>query len=201
MRVIFCFISYKTKNMKRSHFIFSVLALFPLGLFGKNTAGSSKRTGEGFKVSSGEARSGGHFSMKGVTMNTLDLKISSEDTEGALAVFEQNGHTPFGGPPLHIHPYQDEFFYIVKGRYLFQVGELKYNMAEGDTIFLPRNVQHAFIQLTEKARVIVSYMPAGKMEGFFKTTDSWTTPPGNQEIIKAFEDHEMKIVGPPLKQG
>ncbi|MFH0758294.1 MAG: cupin domain-containing protein [Bacteroidota bacterium] len=72
--------------------------------------------------------------------------------------------TPKGGPPLHIHPNQDEWFYNIDGEYLFQVGEEKYEMGKGETIFLPRNIQHAFIQLTEKAKVIVSYLPAGKMD-------------------------------------
>jgi quercetin dioxygenase-like cupin family protein len=137
--------------------------------------------------------------MKGVTLNVLDNKISSKDTDGYLSVFEQNGFTPKGGPPLHINPYQDEFFYKIDGEYLFQVGEDKYKMKSGDTIFLPRNVQHAFVQLTERGRVIVSYIPAGKMEDFFKTTDSWTSPPTLKEIEKAFEDHDMVVVGSPLK--
>ena len=157
------------------------------------------RTDKGFKVNSGEARLGKHYQMKGVTLNVLDVKISSNDTDGELAVFEQNGFTPKGGPPLHIHLYQDEYFYIIEGEYLFQVGEEKYEMKSGDTIFLPRNIQHAFVQLTEKGKVIVSYMPAGKMEDFFKTTDSWTSPPTQKEIEKVFEDHDMRVVGPSLK--
>jgi quercetin dioxygenase-like cupin family protein len=157
------------------------------------------RTNKGFKVNSGEARNGVHYKMKGVTLNVLTIKISSKDTDGEQAVFEQQGFTPEGGPPLHLHPYQDEFFYIIEGEYLFQVGDDKYRMMPGDTIFLPRNVQHAFVQLKEKGKVIVSYMPAGKMEDFFKTTDSWTLPPTMDEITRAFEDHDMIIVGPPLK--
>lgn len=157
------------------------------------------RTNRGFKVNAGEARFDEHFKMKGVTLNVLDAKITSKDTNGDLVVFEQNGSTSKGGPPLHIHPYQDEFFYIVEGEYLFQVGDEKYQMKPGDTIFLPRNVQHAFVQLSDKGKVVVSFMPAGKMEDFFKTTDSWTSPPTFEVITKAFEDHDMKIVGPPLK--
>jgi cupin superfamily acireductone dioxygenase involved in methionine salvage len=87
----------------------------------------------------------------------------------------------------------------MEGEYLFQVADEKYQMKSGDTIFLPRNVQHAFVQLTEKGKVIVSYMPAGKMEDFFKTTDAWTSPPTLKEIEKVFEDHDMKVLGPPLK--
>ncbi len=185
--------------MKRGKFILSAISMYPLATFPKIITTSMTRTNKGFKVNSDEARFGEHFKMKGVTLNVLDLKISSKDTDGDLAVFEQKGFTPKGGPPLHIHPYQDEFFYIIEGEYLFQVGDVKYPMKSGDTIFLPRNVQHAFVQLTEKAKVLVSYMPAGKMEDFFKTTDLWTSPPTVEEIAKAFEDHDMKVVGPPLK--
>ncbi len=185
--------------MKRGRFILTALALFPLFSFAKMKTGIMERTNKGFKVNSGEARYGTHYKMKGVTLNVLDLKISSKDTDGALAVFEQNGFTPKGGPPLHIHLYQDEFFYIVEGTYLFQLGDEKFQMKPGDTIFLPRNVQHAFLQLSERGKVIVSYMPAGKMEDFFKVTDAWTSPPTNPEIEKAFEDHDMKIVGPVIQ--
>ncbi len=185
--------------MKRAYFIKAALALFPLTAFSRITNINMNKTNKGFKVNSGEARFGGHFKMKGVTLNVLDSKISSKDTDGALAVFEQTGFTPKGGPPLHIHPNQDEFFYIVEGEYLFQVGDEKYEMKTGDTIFLPRNVQHAFAQRTEKGKVIVAYMPAGKMENFFRTTDSWISPPTKEEMKKAFEDNDMKVVGPPLK--
>ncbi len=161
--------------------------------------GKAMRNKTGFKVNSGEARYGKHYKMKGITLNNLDIKISGNDTERDLAVFEQTGYTPKGGPPLHIHPNQDEWFYVLEGEYFFQVGEDNYTMKIGDTIFLPRNVQHAFVQLTEKAKTIVSYQPAGKMEDFFKLTDSWTSPPTNDEVVKVFEEHEMKVVGSPLK--
>lgn len=154
---------------------------------------------KGFRVKAGDARFGQHYTMKGVTLNTLDIKISSTDTAGSLAVFEQTGHTPLGGPPLHIHPFQDEWFYVIDGNYQFQVGDDKYEMKAGDTIFLPRGVQHAFIQLTEKAKMVVSYMPAGKMEAFFKATDQWTSPPSKDDIVRIFEEHDMQVVGPPLK--
>jgi hypothetical protein len=72
-------------------------------------------------------------------------------------------------------------------------------MKTGDTIFLPRNVKHAFVQLTEKAKTVVSYLPAGKMEEFFAVTDKWNLPPTAEEIQRVFADHEMQVVGPPLK--
>ncbi|MFA5330440.1 MAG: cupin domain-containing protein [Prolixibacteraceae bacterium] len=187
--------------MRRRTFILTTLAIYPITLFAKMKAIFTLRTNKGFAVNSGEARFGKQYKMKGVTLNTLDIKISGKDTDNDLAVFEQTGLTPKGGPPLHIHPSQDEWFYIIEGEYLFQVGEEKYHLKTGDTIFLPRNIQHAFIQLTEKGKVIVSYLPAGKMEDFFATTDKWTSPPTKEEIVKVFADHDMKVVGPPLTIG
>jgi len=185
--------------MKRKHFILAAFAAPLLAFMPKKTSQLSIRTEKGFKVNAGEARFGVHYKMKGVTTNTLDIKISGSDTNADLAVFEQTGLTPKGGPPLHIHPFQDEWFYVVEGNYKFQVGEVFYEMTAGDTIFLPRNVQHAFLQLSEKGKMIVSYLPAGKMEDFFKVTDSWTSPPSKEDIKKVFEEHDMQVVGPPLK--
>ena len=185
--------------MKRGKFILTVLSIIPLATLAKIKTNFFMKPNKGFKVNAGEARFGERFKMKGVTLNILDIKISGADTENNLAMFEQTGLSPNGGPPLHIHPFQDEWFYVVEGEYLFQVGDDKYQMKSGDTIFLPRNIQHAFLQLTEKGKMIVSYLPAGKMEAFFKVTDNWTSPPTKEEIEKAFLDHDMKVVGPPLK--
>ena len=185
--------------MHRRNLIFIVFALYPLNLLAKFQAYSSLRSSKGFKVSAGDSRFGQHYKMKGVTLNTLDIKISSSDTGGDLAVFEQTGLTPKGGPPLHIHPFQDEWFYVTDGEYLFQVGMDQHKLTAGDTIFLPRKVQHAFVQLTEKGKMVVSYQPAGKMEAFFKVINEWNSPSTKVEIEKVFEDHDMKVVGPPLK--
>ena len=185
--------------MERKNFVLTALAAFPISAFTKIKTIINSRTDKGFKVAAGEARFGTHYKMKGVTMNTLDIKISGKDTENDLAVFEQTGLTPRGGPPLHIHPNQDEWFYVVEGEYLFQVGEEKYSMKSGDTIFLPRKVKHAFVQLSGKGKMIVSYLPSGKMEDFFAVTDRWINPPTKEEIEKVFADHDMQVVGAPLR--
>jgi quercetin dioxygenase-like cupin family protein len=157
------------------------------------------KTNKGFKVNAGESRLGKHFKMKGITSNTIDVKISGADTEGNIAVFEITGIEPYGGPPLHLHPSQDEWIYVVEGEYLIQVGEDKHQMKTGDTIFLPRNVKHAFMQLTEKGKMVASFFPAGKMQAFFNATDQWTSPPTEEEIVRVFEVSDMKVVGAPLK--
>lgn len=188
--------------MNRGTFLLTALAFLPSRLFARAKSDPGNlRTNRGFKVAKSEARFGEHYTMKGVTLNTLDIKISARDTGGDLAVFEQTGHTPMGGPPLHVHPFQDEWFFVVEGQYFFRVGNDEYRLNSGDTIFLPRNVPHAFVQLSETGRMIVSYLPAGKMEAFFRETDQWTSPPSPNEIARVFKKHDMKVVGAPLKIG
>ena len=186
--------------MRRGRFILTAISTLIFPFLSKTFGSNIQNIHNGFRIKSGESRTGKHLKMKGVTLNVLDLKVSSKDTNGNLSVFEQIGFTPKGGPPLHIHPYQDEYFYVLEGEYQFQVDQEIYHLSPGDTIFLPRNIQHAFIQLSEKARVLVSYTPAGKMESFFETTDSWTTPPSEDLIKKTFTDHDMNVVGPTLKE-
>lgn len=109
--------------MKRGKFIAGIFASIPLLSFAKRKATVRMRTGNPFKVNAGAARFGTHYKMKGVTLNTLDIKISGKDTDNDLAVFEQTGQTRDGGPPLHIHIDQDEWFFVTEGEYLFQCGD------------------------------------------------------------------------------
>lgn len=187
----------KPRIMDRKRFLLATLASSVVALIGRAQQMTMSTT-KGYKVAAGETRNGEHFKMKGVTTNTLDLKVGSADTAGGMAVFEQIGQSPNGGPPLHVHPDQDEFFHVLEGEYRFQVGEERYLGTTGDLIFLPRGVPHAFIQLTENARMMVVYQPAGDMEGFFRETASWNAPPTKEEVARVFEAHGMRVVGPPL---
>jgi quercetin dioxygenase-like cupin family protein len=137
--------------------------------------------------------------LKGVNSNILDVKVSGSDTDGDLAIFEQTSLSQGRGTPLHVHHFQDEVFYVVEGSYYFQVGENKYNLAAGDSIFLPRKVPHAWTQVSEKGKMTVTFQPAGKLENFFLTMAALDHEPTAPEMAKIFADNEMQIVGPPLK--
>jgi len=127
------------------------------------------------------------------------LKISGSDTDGALAIFEQTSLSQGKGTPLHIHHSQDEIFYVIEGSYKFQVGNDKFDLTTGDTVFLPRKVAHAWTQVSEKGKMTVIMQPAGKLENFFVTMAALDHEPSQQEIAKIFSDNEMQVVGPPLQ--
>ena len=137
--------------------------------------------------------------MKGVNSNILDVKISGSDTDGDLAVFEQTSLSQGKGTPLHIHNSQDEIFYVIEGAYKFQVGNDKYDLTTGESIFLPRQVAHAWTQVSEKGKMTVIVQPAGKLENFFITMAALNYEPSKEEISNIFAANDMQVVGPSLK--
>lgn len=186
--------------MKRNKFIAAILLLSttPTLAFSKFNK-LIMRKDKGFKIPAGEGRIHGHIKLKGVNANILDVKISGTDTDGDLAIFEQTSLSQGKGTPLHIHHFQDEIFYVIEGAYKFQVGEDKYDLTTGDSIFLPRKVAHAWTQVSERGKMLVTMQPAGKLENFFVTMAALDHQPGQEEIAKMFSDNEMQIVGPALK--
>lgn len=186
--------------MKRNKFITSMVALTATPLvsfsrFQKIFTGN----GKAFKINKGEGRIHGHIKLKGVNANVLDVKISGSDTDEQLAIFEQTSLSPGKGTPLHIHHNQDEVFYVLDGAYYFQVGDEKFNLTAGDSIFLPRKVPHAWTQVSEKGKMTVVLQPAGKLENFFVTMAALDHEPTTAEVANIFAINEMQVVGPPLK--
>jgi quercetin dioxygenase-like cupin family protein len=185
--------------MNRNKFIASLLAISAVPFVGlsqlKQSILSLKK---GFKTPAGEGRIHGHIKLKGVNSNILDVKVSGSDTDGGLAIFEQTSLSPGRGTPLHIHKYQDEVFQIIEGAYKFHVGGETHELITGDSIFLPRQVPHAWTQISEKGKMTVIVQPAGKLEEFFVTMAALDHEPNQQEIAKIFLDNEMEVVGPPM---
>lgn len=185
--------------MNRNRFLalLSTLTTLPSLVF--TAFGAGLGPGKGFKTEAGAGRKYGHLKLKGVNANQMDVKISGSDTEGGLAIFEQTSLSPGRGAPLHVHPTQDEVFYVIEGAYYFQVGDDKFHLKAGDSIFLPRQVPHAWTQVAPIGKMLVIMQPAGKLEDFFVALAGMDHDPSKDELTRLFSDNEMQIVGPPLK--
>ena len=130
---------------------------------------------------------------------TFYTKISSKDTDGDLFAFESTRLNE-GGPPLHYHFEQDEYWYILKGEFFFKVGEETFKAVAGDTIFGPRNVPHTFAKTGKgEGKILMWFQPAGKMEELFQKISNGETKGMTEEQQDKFrEEHGFKRVGPPL---
>jgi mannose-6-phosphate isomerase-like protein (cupin superfamily) len=145
-------------------------------------------------VPAGQCRKG---TSTAVGPDTFRVLVAAADTQQALSVLEWVGRAP-GGPPLHVHPDQDEVFMVDEGEYLFQCGDAQHRLGAGDTILLPRQVPHTFSQLTPTGRLRYLYTPAGQMENFFLALSRLDAPPPPAQAQALFEAHGMQLVGPPL---
>jgi len=151
---------------------------------------------EGIKVSNGDNRLRENIMLDGIT--PIDFKVLSQDTDGNLSIMVSSNNLKNTGPALHIHPDFDETFYITEGEVKFKVGEEFYFLKVGDSIFIPRNIPHAFtITSDNPATFLIICQPAGKIENFFREYSKYdkVTP---EIAIKLMSDNNMKVVGPPL---
>ncbi len=180
--------------MKRKQFLLSTITALPALAFGQLAVPGN--TGKFFVVRSGKSRIGEPMKYKGIHPN--NVVISKKDNNNSLSVFAYTGYARIG-PSLHLHFNQDEFFYIVEGNFRFVVGDETMELSEGDTIFLPRNIPHSWIQLTETGRLLYAVQPAGTLEEFFSEMNNLKKPPTEEEAKVIHSKHGMKLMGPPLQ--
>ncbi len=183
--------------MQRKHFLFTSLLAAPALAYGNTLKGFNNHHSNKlpFVVDAGKARFGDTIKFLGVHPN--DLKISAKDTGGQLSVFEYTG-TAKVGPMLHVHFAQDEIFTVLEGSYRFAAGAETFVLQQGQTIFLPRNVPHTWIQLSERGKLIYFLQPAGKMEEFFIYMNNIKELPSPGQLQRIHAEHGMKVIGPAL---
>lgn len=126
-------------------------------------------------------------------------KVSSKDTDGDLYIFEST-RLKEGGPPLHYHYSQDEWWYIISGEFLIKVGDENYKAKAGDSVFGPRGVPHTFSKVgTGEAKLIMLFQPAGKMEQWFALVNDGTIGKmTDEQKHEARKEHGFEHIGPPL---
>lgn len=124
------------------------------------------------------------------------LKVSGADTRGGLCVYDTLRSEP-GGPPMHVHADQDEWFFVTEGEFVVVVGDATHGLGPGDSVLGPRGVPHAFRNISRTGRIVVAFQPAGSMETFFEKGSALMpiTPPAFAELSS---HHGMTVVGPPL---
>ncbi len=180
--------------MERRKFLSISLTAFPV-LSLPQLFLAQKSAQKAIVLRSGESRFGFPTPFLGVNPN--DLKVSSKDTSGKLSTFDYVGNQK-AGPSLHSHLYQDEVFYVLEGKYIFQLGNEKQLLNTGDLIFLPRTIPHSWVQISEKGHLYYFLQPAGQMEEFFKRMTELGANGTEAERAQIGIDSGIKNHGPGL---
>src|SRR5262249_34428436 len=105
--------------------------------------------------------------------------------------------------PLHVHEREDEQFLVLEGSVGFVIGDERAIAHAGQSVFLPRGVPHAYVVLSDTARVVGSATPGG-FEAFFTDLGTPVVPgeppaagPSIPELIEAGPRFGVALVGPP----
>ena len=177
--------------MQRRSFLYLASAASSAAAYGQSLTHNSPSVI--YPVLSGEDRLDEAHSL-GIT--SIAFKVLTRDTNGELFIIEHTTRQK-GGPPHHIHPHQDEWFYVIEGEFLFEVSHDRVTLRPGGSVLTPRNLPHAWAFVgNDGGKMLISYTPAGRMEAFFReVTKSNSMPPQDKAL---FEKFDLILTGPPL---
>lgn len=148
------------------------------------------------RVGAGADRFGVH---RGLGVSRIDFKVTGAESRD-IFVLENVFHAA-GGPARHLHYEQDEWFTVLEGEFKFEVGDERFSLKTGESLFAPRNIPHvwAYVGGGARGRILIVFTPAGKMEAFFReVTKADAMPPQDPQL---WRDHGMELLGAPLALG
>src|SRR5437762_11034767 len=191
------------KNVARTHTLIETIDKTLSHLKGTKKM-KSEELFLGFSIGAGKDRFNDGFNRYGTT---IDCKVSGKDTGGAMCVLEVNNT----GWPRHFNRDQDEWIYVVDGEVELEIGKKRIHLGTRESIFIPRNVEHAWAAVSAPSKILNTYQPAGKIEEFFQVLAKFKDLPTREQAInktytgkqkiemkRLFEDHGMVLTGPPL---
>ncbi len=100
--------------------------------------------------------------------------------------------------PPHIHPDQDEFLYILEGRFDFVLnGEETYG-EPGDLITLPRGIPHGIFNKTDQTiKTLFWVTPSAKLYDLFWALHNLGPEPDPAEVVAISAAHAVDFLPPP----
>src|SRR5918994_477735 len=88
--------------------------------------------------------------------------------------------------PVHVHTREDEFSFVIEGRWGFQLGSDVVYAEPGDLVYKPRDVWHTFWNATDKpARLLEIISPAGFEQLFVELAALLRSDPDDLEAAAA----------------
>jgi len=106
---------------------------------------------------------------------------------------------PKSGPALHMHPREDELWYVIDGDFRFKAGGAMLRASTGGMAFGPRGTPHAFQNIGDTpGRLLVISTPSG-LERFFE--DFAALMPGSVDaatLAAVGHANWVEFTGPPI---
>ncbi len=122
------------------------------------------------------------------------IKLTGADTNGQYTLIEQ--HNDVGtGIPMHVHENEDEVFQVIEGEVKMTIGKEATQLKEGDLIFCPKGIPHAWEIVGEhKAKAILSIFPAGLEDMFIELSQLPQGPPDFGKVAEICGKYGVRFV-------
>ncbi len=173
----------------------AAIAASPLALIGQTNAPASAKA---VRLARGEDRLGEHHA---IGVSRTDFKVLTKDSRGDLFVMEHTSPKK-GGPPRHLHHNEDEWFYVVEGDYIAEIGSDRLRLKAGDSLLGPRGVPHAWAFVGDTpGRLLITFAPANKMEAFFRDNAKRNQNGEYLNDAEVYRAYGLELLGPPLSVG
>jgi quercetin dioxygenase-like cupin family protein len=148
-------------------------------------------------VGPGETRHADGSSL--VVPDEVQCKVRTADLGGRLCIMLAD-HGPWEGSPLHSHLEGDEWFYVLKGEFVYEVGGVLHRVAEGGSLLAPRRIPHRYINGPMPGSLIIGLSPGGRLEEFFeegarRRRNPAPTPPSREEIVALYAEYNVELLG------
>jgi mannose-6-phosphate isomerase-like protein (cupin superfamily) len=127
----------------------------------------------------------------------LAVKATGRDTGGGFAAGLLRAE-PMSGPPLHLRTQEDEWFYILKGEFAFEVGDRCFIAVAGTSVFAPREVPHTWQNFTGEVAEALKVLTPADIEEDFPEAVIETLEPAVLEML--MKRHGVITLGPPLSR-
>lgn len=111
--------------------------------------------------------------------------MDGRPSEGRVSVVE-HPIVPRGlAAPMHLHTREDEFSFILEGRWGFRLGDETVYAEPGDFVFKPRDVWHTFWNAGDApARILEIISPAGFEQFFVELAACLQIDPDNIDVLQ-----------------
>jgi quercetin dioxygenase-like cupin family protein len=133
---------------------------------------------------------------------TIDFLLESADTNSSVAMFEFGVPAGAKVPLPHYHEHYDETIYGLEGVITFTVEGKPYDIAQGESCFIPRGAVHGFNNLRpENAKALAVITPALIGPNFFKECAEIVNaggPPDIEKLKMVMNRHGLVPVLPTL---
>ena len=186
-------------GLNRRQLINSTSAALTLSALVGTTAKGDQPGNQAFLVRKGEAHEGHPLLVQG-DPEAFATKVRGVDGNKTYSIIEV--HTPPNrGPFLHVHPSQNELFFVFYGSIGVQCGPERTILSAGDTFMVPANMPHAFVSLgKEESRMLNIFDPPGDIERYFLDLVAVLNEhPDEKRLTSVYTKHGIKVVGPPLE--